>query len=509
MPDPAAEEAPLNSEGSTASERYLSRLAKKSFLSLWSYSNTFTDEGRPNGKGDGKELCDLLVVFDRDVLIFSDKHCEFPSSKNLEISWARWYRRAVDKSVRQLLGARSWITRFPNRIFLDGSCQRPFPLNLPSIEQLRFHLVAVTRGAYAACRDHFAGQSTGSLMINTSVVGPEHHSHPFTIGRVLPQGPYIHVLDELTLEVVLSELDTIKDLVEYLERKETLLTHPQRNVISSGEEQLVAMYLTRVDDSGRHSFAGIRDDIDGVYIEEGHWEDFIQNSQYLAKKRADEKSYAWDRLIEHLTARAEVGLGDDAKRDLAAMEPALRALASEPRLARRQLADQLVDAMSKSVAPGHRFLRLGYAKQTPDTAYVFLILPWPPYFKTYPEYREGRRALLLASCKVARLRATSAVRIIGIATEPLGTRGATEDLVLLSVEGDAWGEEQEKEARQLQAGASILLDETVQYFERHDDEYPKIPTMPPATSPSARLLERARLRNLEKLAKKGRSALRK
>ena len=159
--------------------------------------------------------------------------------------------------------------------------------------------------------------------------------------------------------------------------------------------------------------------------------------------------------------------------------------------------------MSRTVAPGDRFLRLGFAKQTPDTAYVFLILPWPPFFKTYSEYREGRRAMLLASCKVARLRATSAVRILGLATEPLGTRGATEDLVLLSVQGDAWGEEQEREARDLQRGASILLDETVQYFERHDDEYPAVPKVPPlGTSPSARLLQRARLRNLEKLSRK-------
>ena len=56
-------------EGITDSERLLTRLAKKAFLSLWSYSNVFTDEGRTAGKGDGKELCDLLVVFGNDVLL--------------------------------------------------------------------------------------------------------------------------------------------------------------------------------------------------------------------------------------------------------------------------------------------------------------------------------------------------------------------------------------------------------------------------------------------------------
>ena len=34
-------------EGTTDSERALTRVAKKAFLSLWSYSNVFTDEGPP------------------------------------------------------------------------------------------------------------------------------------------------------------------------------------------------------------------------------------------------------------------------------------------------------------------------------------------------------------------------------------------------------------------------------------------------------------------------------
>ena len=67
--------ATYKSKGLTESERYLANLCEKSFLSLWSYPNVFRDQGRKEGKGDGKELCDLLVVFDRDVIIFSDKSC--------------------------------------------------------------------------------------------------------------------------------------------------------------------------------------------------------------------------------------------------------------------------------------------------------------------------------------------------------------------------------------------------------------------------------------------------
>src|ERR1044072_8722498 len=86
-------------EGVTESERYLSRLCRRTFLSLWSYSGIFRDQGRPNGQGDGKELCDLLVVFDNHIIIFSDKDCEFPDSGNLMVDWSRWYKKAILKSA--------------------------------------------------------------------------------------------------------------------------------------------------------------------------------------------------------------------------------------------------------------------------------------------------------------------------------------------------------------------------------------------------------------------------
>ena len=58
--------------GITDSERYLKNLCDHTFLSLWSYPNAYRDQ-KGSSKGDGKELCDLLVVFENHVIIFSDK----------------------------------------------------------------------------------------------------------------------------------------------------------------------------------------------------------------------------------------------------------------------------------------------------------------------------------------------------------------------------------------------------------------------------------------------------
>lgn len=375
-------------------------------MSLWSHPNVYTDEGRSCGKGDGKELCDLLVVFDRHVLIFSDKHCEFPQGDNIKLAWSRWYRRAVKKSVQQVLGARNFIRRFPTRLFLDKQCQIVFPFALPTGPDVRYHLFAVTRGSHDACRKYFSVwgdvSGSGSLTIDSALSGDEHLEHPFAIGQVAPGEQYVHVLDEMTLEVVLRELDTIRDLIAYLDKKEALLTHPRRKIMSSGEEELVAMYSTRMNDGGEHDFAKFPEDLDGVLIEEGFWTDFIHNPKYVAKKKADEISYAWDRLIENFTQYGETGLFDK-KRDLGSMEPALRVMASESRLGRRHLARYLVEALQRPVAKGSRFLRVGRAVQNPEVGYVFLMLPQPESM-SYERYREFRAAMLSACCMVGRLR---------------------------------------------------------------------------------------------------------
>lgn len=70
-------------DGVTDAERYLHRLATRSFLSLWSYPGVYRNTG-PAG-GHGKEVCDLLVVFRNDIIIFSDKDCVFPDKGNLRV----------------------------------------------------------------------------------------------------------------------------------------------------------------------------------------------------------------------------------------------------------------------------------------------------------------------------------------------------------------------------------------------------------------------------------------
>jgi hypothetical protein len=107
---------PRRPEPLTASEGRLERLCRETFLSLWSYPGICKDQGAGGGRPGGKEVCDLLVVFERDIIIFSDKTCGFPPTEDLALAWSRWYHRAVVRSARQLRGAERWILQHPARL---------------------------------------------------------------------------------------------------------------------------------------------------------------------------------------------------------------------------------------------------------------------------------------------------------------------------------------------------------------------------------------------------------
>jgi hypothetical protein len=81
----------------TATEEFLSRICRHSFLSLWSHPHPHR-----NTTPVAHELCDVLVVFGNDIILFSDKSIAFPAHDNVDVAWGRWYRSAVRDSAKQL-----------------------------------------------------------------------------------------------------------------------------------------------------------------------------------------------------------------------------------------------------------------------------------------------------------------------------------------------------------------------------------------------------------------------
>ena len=161
------------------SEEFVLGICQRSVLSLWCYNNPI---GEP-----GKELCDILVVCDPHVIIVSVKDIRLREG-DLAVEHGRWERKAIDDSVKQIYGAERRLMSLSQVIRSDGSPG----LNLPPVAQRKIHRLAVA----------FGGRGEGAIT-----------SGDFGKGLV-------HVMSEHSFLEVLSELDTITDMVEYLTAKE-------------------------------------------------------------------------------------------------------------------------------------------------------------------------------------------------------------------------------------------------------------------------------------------------
>lgn len=462
-------------DGVTAAERYLTRLARKSFLSLWSYPNIHRDESLLKKRGTKCEICDLLVVFENHILIFSDKDCAFQDKGNLDIDWSRWYRGAVFENAKQVWGAEKWIKEHPDNIFLDKDCTRPFPISLPLKNVVRIHRIAVAHSASVRCQRELGG--SGSLMVMPKIIGDQHCRKrseggvPFAIGHVDPDKGYVHVFDDTTLDVMLTTLDTISDFVAYLDKKEQFIMSGKL-LSAAGEEDLLAIYLKDINDQEEHDFV-VDPSFHAITIGEGFWDNFANSPQRKAQLEANEISYSWDRLIETFLHHIYAGTSYyQSHPGLANQERVFRLLAREPRTRRRMLAGSLLKFIF-SVPATQRSTRTVLPSRLGDPHYVFLVLPRLNGI-TEEAYREARRRHLEQCCFITKINCPDAVDIIGIATESGRKEAGSEDVLYL--DAHEWTPIQQTEAERLKSELMEhgIIGESV-WHKSSEKEYPDVP----------------------------------
>jgi hypothetical protein len=206
---------------------------------------------------------------------------------------------------------------------------------------------------------------------------------------------FVHEFDETSFILILQELDTISDFIDYLSAKEKLYNAGTKTPLLAGEENLLALYLSE----GKKFSVNF----DSILINNNMWDSLVSSPSYKNKKRADEDSYIWDRLIEHFCENAlnnnlEFGKLNQAER-------ALRILAKENRFSRRILGKAFKDFLESSKKIESRMV-----KSLSRVVYVFLARP-------YGEDREFRIASLSNRCFVARGINQESDTVVGIATE--------------------------------------------------------------------------------------------
>lgn len=434
----------MKSQGLTESEAILASLCERSFFALWTYPNLF--------KKPAKELVDLMVVFQNDVLLFSDKSCAYPESGDPTLDWKRWYSRAVAKSAHQVHQAERWIRSQPARIFLDAKATEKLPLDLPPTGDLKIHRICVATGAAAHCR-----QATGQPMLGMDFTISGDVS-PLRIGTVPEAEGFLHVFDADALALVMRELDTISDFVAYLDAKVALVATGLFKGAPT-EADVLAYYL--------HHGRTFPHEGKEFVLQPNLWQQVEVQVPFREGRALNEQHRLWDRLIDHVTRHylaGELQFGNETT--MSDHERLVRVMAGENRFYRRILS-QAIEERAQRAQGGWigSILPSGHS----NILYVLLMGPGAAQAQ-YDEYRSRRSQELILRCHAAKAARPGANIIIGIGLDAPGEQGSSEDLVYL--DASDWTEEDRRRAEAIRNDLGYFVDGIMQEQLIDAEEYP-------------------------------------
>ncbi len=349
----------LRLKGQTA-ERVVHELAEESFFVDWCFRNPC----RPNGR----ELCDLLVVFDDSMLIVQVKALKLDNS-------GRYNPSKVQKNLKQVLGARRYLLELEGLIELENARRK---------------------------KEMFDPGAIRNVYLLSVILGPGEESSSFA---EIVDGQVVHMMAGDFLEVVLGELDTVADFVRYLAAKEELVRSNTQVTVFGGESELLAYYLVK-----NKSLLELAEP-DAVLVEPGQWDDFQARPEYRAKKKADRISYGWDAIIDWVHSASDE------------YEIVARELARPDRLHRRALAQSYYDAQVQA-HEGDASKEYRNVVSLDGRTYCLL-------FVDESVSRELRKLALYGVCHVARGLLRENELVVGIASERQIGPTCTYDFVLM------------------------------------------------------------------------------
>tara|TARA_R110002074_G_scaffold167933_4_gene329221 strand:+ start:389 stop:1576 length:1188 start_codon:yes stop_codon:yes gene_type:complete len=279
----------------TPSEEYVANLCEKSFLPFWSFPN-------PLGKKD-KELCDLLVVCGNNIIIISVKDIKVSNHKDQSVKYNRWIKDAIEASYKQIFGAERFLKNI-NEITLKN---RKNSIQLPSRKDRKIYRIAIAFGS----------------------------DYDFPLPMGFTDRGFVHVFDEKSTEIIISELDTITDFINYLEKKEKFLK--DKTILLPEESDLFALYI--------NTGLEFEQPIDTIAGSKGIWEEYVTSEDYKTWRERIEPSFIWDYMIEHLYNHHITESSKDI--EIQNFENALRVLNQENRVNRIELGLLLDQAIIK------------------------------------------------------------------------------------------------------------------------------------------------------------------
>lgn len=399
-------------------EKTLSDLCDLAFLKLWSFPNPY--------KEPGKELCDVLVVFDNNIIIFSVKNIKYNENKGLT-GWQRWKRKAIDESITQINGAEKWIKNHPDQIYLNKNCNTIIPIN--SKKKFKIYRIVVAHGISDSIAN-IPGNTSGSLGIKYSDNNDFEDVQYFV---ELPKSPIYHILDSANLEILLKELDTITDFINYLKEKEKAIKL-SKIVTYTGEEDVMGQYLRTIEpETGKHYILKDKNKDLIVDFENMIWKNFSNSYEYKEKKILDKSSYLWDKYLQQF---CEYALNGELTGNIDIFQESspIKEMAKESRFYRRILSGGIIQSVNyfPEIADDYtRQVRLIMSEDN-KSAYVFLQIKYNEQDDYETVVRPKRRQMLNIACGTLKNKHSFLQKIVGIAiNSPKHHIYADQDYILL------------------------------------------------------------------------------
>lgn len=394
-------------------EAVLNKVASLSYSPLFCFAN-------PEDPKTNKEICDLLIVCGNTALVWQVKSLKKKDSGTFK-------QGEVDKAIRQSRGAKKTLSAFGEIELTNIEGQK---VKVDFSKVTRWHLVA----AFIGVDPDFLNFYDDSAEVGV---------HLFT--------------DDFTFKVI-SYLDTLNDLSDYLEAKEHLFHGNQTAfAIFGGEENLLVQYLQNA-----RSFASFKKDLSGSNMAmldlEGMWDDFIKSDQFKSKLLADKRGAAgWDSLIR---AAAEI---PDSK-DKEAQRRYIEIMSSHSRIERRALGDAFYEGWVslQEMSKGHTLRRI--SPTTVNSENVMYIFMWLGESGD----SEHRLKVLQLLALVARKEFPDYKTIVGIGAPQYMNQTTPYDFMLAELPDDVWNDELEKEAVQIQKDLGFLTNLQTKKVRTHE-----------------------------------------
>lgn len=279
-------------------EKFVNEIAYKSFFKYWCYPSP------KHENGNKKEICDLLIIFRDICIIISVKNYEFKGNHS------RYFNNTIEKAIKQLRGAYKTLFNKDN-----------IEIKHPDKNPEKFLKTSINK--------------TFKIIINLG-----ENLDFYEITRTTAKNDFITIFNKETFVTIISELDTIPDFVDYLEKRELLfksknvkvfnpvfnqdlndndkqyLSKDLRNSISiiGTEKDLLSLFFKNIR-SFPKEFSDENNDSMILDIN-GAWEEFKMSPKAIKKDFADEVSYFIDGFVLNEVLKYDYFYKEDIAKEL-------------------------------------------------------------------------------------------------------------------------------------------------------------------------------------------------